>query len=130
MKINENKLGFHHCSQIIDTVPLIKEYDFHYCIVYCNTQKYFYFLFTGVNIPLCSQKIVYNSAEYLLEVLEREICKNHDPGSHILAKIILLVYDLRAYEHHQDKAIDNFVQDALEVGVAEYLVALYDCVHR
>ena len=83
-----------------------------------------------MNLSPYSQNIVSNSAEYLLEILEREINKNHDPESCILAKIIMVVYDFRAYEPHQDQAMENFMQDALEMGITEDAIAMYDGVER
>ena len=63
-------------------------------------------------------------------MLEREMNKNHDPESCILAKIIMVVYDFRAYETHHDKQMENFVQDAFEMGITEDAIAMYDGVNR
>ena len=78
-----------------------------------------------------SRNVVYSSADYLVETLHHEICKNHDPEEHTLAKIILLLYDMRSYDVWHDEAASNMIEDALELELSvSGPLLLLDEVHR
>ena len=77
-----------------------------------------------------SRNIVYNITDYLVEILQHEISKNHDPEEHTLSKIILLLYDIRIYDRYRDEANANFIQDAIEVGMDEPIACIFEGIDR
>ena len=83
------------------------------------------FIFPDVSLCRYSQNIASSSADYLCEILERELSKNHEPEDHILPKVIEIITESRAYGEMQAHAIKNFVEDCVDLGLPKSIVQLY-----
>ena len=77
--------------------------------------------------PLCqySYNIATSSSEYLCEILDREIAKNHDSEDHILPKIIQIITESRAYSKMHANYMAHFAEDCISLGLPKSIVEVY-----
>ena len=66
-----------------------------------------------------------HGADYVVEILNREINKNHDPDDHTLAKIILMITDIRSCKDQQMSAFVNLMEDCYDMGLPDIVVELF-----
>ena len=69
--------------------------------------------------------MVLHCADYMVEILDREINKNHEPDEHILSKVILSIAEIRSFRQDHIKAIENCIEDCYDMGIPQVILELF-----
>ena len=69
--------------------------------------------------------MVSHSADYVVEILEHVINKNHDPDEHILTKLILAITEIRSCRLEQMTAFENFMEDTNDLELPQTVLDMF-----
>ena len=81
--------------------------------------------FVDADISNLSKTIISNAADYIVEILQHEIQKNHDQEDLVLPKLIAIITDMRTHKDLQIEALRNYVMDNVEMGLPEELLDVF-----
>ena len=83
------------------------------------------FWFADVCMGQFASKTLSDGVDYVVEILCREISKNHDPEENTFAKIISILTELRQFHSMQMENMKIFIQSCFDIGNTEAMTELF-----
>ena len=90
-----------------------------------NDSNVFKFSIPDATLSPVATPIVSGSVDYLLEILDYSIKRNHDTNSHTMCKLMTLISDMRSLRKYFDEFSHNFLSDGLDIGVPQIVKDLF-----
>lgn len=83
-------------------------------------------MFSDTDLCKFSKGLAASSAEYIVEILNHEIKKNHDLEDHTLAKLILIITEMREHKEMTLSSIKNYLNECMDLGIPRILMKVYE----